>query len=548
MFFRTARSLSVICMFCASVSVCAWSDHFRIINNTTEDLQFQFFPGHHSGAHPSTGRVARYIDSDDISLTDGDWWASDGDLLITQSSTQCRYHYHGIANDHELTKLSFISGPQVCQQASLLRNDSEKDCNGEHNCIIFNPAFSWATRALQIQTNMADSLVLSKRQLLGTHNSAVSKHYIKNGIDDWVALNQSLSLTEQLNEGVRSIELDVVYSNKALRICHFHTDKNPDLLCFNNDTVQSALNEVRQWMADHTDQFVMLYLDVNHPLTPSQVHAMDQLLQNTFGKRLYTVADAYQLPLGDESVRYNHPLPMTKISVSDLLGKGKHVLVSAHKNFENSAQVFLNVLDDHGVGHYADDQGDCAKRNRDVFADIGHTRIWRLNGDRSLASAIVKGSDYITVDEIRQFQSCGINMYSVDQLAKNDARIAALIWSWQQYYPLDSNAADSQSYAVINSVTKRFENQTPISAVQQVLCHNSEADSWQLLAWSGQSMANDNIDGIKHLAASICQSAGLKFAVPKTSVQMASVNNGEQQSILVNLFRYQSKWIGDYSH
>lgn len=540
---RTTRMLLSLCLFALSVKVMAWSDHFRLINNTSTPLHFQFFPDHHSGAHPGQGDVPAYTDGEDVSITDGDWWSSDGDVQVSQGDVQCRYHYHGVANDHELTKLAYVSGPAICQQASLLRDNSEKDCNGEHNCIIANPDLTWASKALVLQTEMGADLPLSQRQLMGTHNSAVSKHYIQNGIDDWVALNQSLTLSEQLNLGVRSLELDVVYSNKALRICHFHTDKNPDLLCFNNKPVQNALSEIKQWMLDHKDQFVMVYLDVNHALNAEQVHVMDQQLQQTFGDRLYTVADAYQLPMGDESAQYNKPLPMSEISVRDLLSRGKQVVVSAHKDFDNSAQVFMHALNDGGIERYVEDQADCSKRNQDMFADPMHKTIWRLNGDRSLASAIIKASDYVTVDEIHQFQACGINMYSVDKLTQRDARVAALIWSWQQYYPIDAAQEGSEPYAVINPALKRFNNQTPISAVGQVLCRSPENKNWTLLPWSGQSLSDKDTVAIEHLAMSICQSAGMQFAVPQTSAEMSGIHLNEQQPVLVNLFNKQSHWL-----
>lgn len=518
----------------------AWSDYIRIINNSDSVLNYSFSPKHHSGAHPASGHLARFNQSASVALTDGDWWSSDGDLTLQQGDLQCSYHYHGIANKHSLTELKYVSGPERCRQVALLTDNAEHDCNGPHNCVIFSDDAGWTAQALALQSAMGQDVPLSQHQFVATHNSAVSSHYIKNGIDDLVALNQNLSLTEQLNAGVRSLELDVVYSNKHLRICHFHTDSDPDLLCFNNVTVQSILTEVNQWLQSHPNQLVLLYLDVNHPLSTEQELKLGRQLQNTFAAHLLTVADAYGLPLQAPSPIYAKPLPLAKLTQAGLIKQGKQIIVSAHKDFDNSPQVFMHLLNDTGVSGYSKDGDTCAQRDSTAFADPKHNSLWRLNEDRSIASAIIKDSDYITVESLWQFKQCPLNLYSLDRLQLHDPRLAAEVWSWQPGYPLPQSNVAFKPYGVLNPVTGRLQNQLPTSAIKQVLCYQASTRQWSALPLPIRAIAD--VRQMMLAANQVCAASGAQFAVPINSNQMVAARAVVTQAALVHLIWNQAGW------
>lgn len=523
-------SLMFFLLFCSSSAV-AWSDHIRVINNSNAALSYVFSPKKHSGAHPSSGVIDAMAQGESVALTDGDWWSSDGDLTIRQGDLECTYHYHGIANKHSLTELRYQAGPERCRQVALLTDNAEHDCNGPHNCLIFSDDAGWAAQALALQSDMADTVPLNQHQFVATHNSAVSTHYIKNGIDDLVALNQSLSLTEQLNAGVRSLELDVVYSNKDFRICHFHTDSDPDLLCFNNASLRSVLGEVRQWLDSNPHQVVMLYLDVNHPLSNQQVQQVDQMLQGIFSARLYTVADAYGLPLAKESNRYAQPLPVAQISFDKLRRLGKQVIVSAHKEFDNSPQVFMHVLNDTGLAGYLKGGDTCQQRDVAAFADSMHHTLWRINGDRSLASAVVKESDYITVESLWGLKQCPLNLYSMDKLQHNDARLVAQVWSWQPGFPLPQTNVAAKPYAILSAATGRLQNKVELPDITSVLCYQASTQQWQALMLPSEP----DVRALVVRAKQVCRAAGAVFAAPINSYQMMAARLVVTQPTLVNL-------------
>ncbi|MDF1654084.1 MAG: phosphatidylinositol-specific phospholipase C domain-containing protein [Coxiellaceae bacterium] len=541
-------TIVLVCLWLSN-SALAWTEYMRIINNTDQSINFKFSPTKGSGAHPDTGDIAADSDGQSVGLSDGDWWQSNGDLTITQNNVSCVYRYQGVANKHSLTKLEYRSGPEQCKQANLLTEDATHDCNGPHNCVIFNPDSTWVNKALKLQRAMSYAEPMTKHQVVGTHNSAVSKHYIDNGIDRLVALNHTLSITQQLNEGVRSIELDIVWASNALRICHFHTDNNPELLCYNNAKLDSLLNEINIWMKAHPDQFVFLYFDVNHPIDAEKMIGVDKQLQQIFGSRLYTEADAYKLPLGPEGSQYNHPMPANKVSIQQLLQQGKQVVVSAHKDFENSPYVFMHLLNDHGVDDFVDlvknQKLTCAQATQQMFQDPGHTTLWRLNGDRAWASEVAKKSDYVTVDGIYATRACRLNMFSVDELKQGDARIDAQVWSWQQGNPLTQSAQNAKPYAVIDPQTKRMNNQSLLSTVPQVLCYRAgHMPQWSVVPWNN-AVASDDVVGIQYSAQQACQSHGAKFATPATSDEMSTVQSLVKTPVIVNELYSNGQWIAN---
>jgi hypothetical protein len=518
-------------------NVYAWSDHIKVINNTAAALSFSFHPDHHSGAHPATAEVAAHTASQSVTLTDGDWWQSDGDIEVKQNALICRYHYHGMANVKSLTQLVVQGADPRCQAASLI-TDNVHDCDGPHNCLIFNPPPRWVSLALSSQQHLADAEPLNRRFMLGTHNSSISSHYVDNGIERLVAMNQKLSMTEQLNLGVRSLEIDVAFAGNALRVCHFHTEKNPDILCFNNHPVSALLAEVNRWLVAHPHELLMLYFDINHPLGAGQKLQLEKMLQQTFAGKLYR-----------QSLQKD-VLDLGSLSVRQLLAKGWQVFAVSKANFDSSvlfskaqAKGYLaSVPEDAGIEHFSKATGSCRQRLAQVFAgDAEHASFWRLNGDRSVASKLVHSDDYITVTAINRALPCGLNMFSLDELVNGDARLAAQVWSWQQGYP-QSQAGDVASL----SAKGYFVNDQEPAALPAVLCYSAALQQWRVAPWNAQVPAND-WTGIAWHAKTACHSLAAegtwRFAVPVTPQQMLRVQKiAAGRTLLVNLHRAAGQW------
>lgn len=176
---------------------------------------------------------------------------------------------------------------------------------------------AWLSHAIKQQTKLVQTLPLCYATLLGTHNSAISLadgygnlddyfqgffKYIRWALHDFSGAplhtnNQLLSLTDQLNLGVRSVELDTHWVGGVLRIAHCgglhmpQLNKLIDALNFvakllhrhirwDTETLgcvpslssipsveqrllTDAMQEIKEWMVapENADEFLILYFD-----------------------------------------------------------------------------------------------------------------------------------------------------------------------------------------------------------------------------------------------------------------------------------------------
>ena len=112
---------------------------------------------------------------------------------------------------------------------------------------------SWTHRAVGFQARLGDPLSLTEAAWVGTHNSfnALANGFTLSHGDS----NQQLTLAQQLDVDVRSIELDLHVLQRAqgptVVVCH---GRGPDELhfgCTTEPTLAQVLPQVRDWLAAH---------------------------------------------------------------------------------------------------------------------------------------------------------------------------------------------------------------------------------------------------------------------------------------------------------
>jgi hypothetical protein len=161
---------------------------------------------------------------------------------------------------------------------------------------------SWAHQVAQFQYALGDSLPLREAQWIGTHNSF-------NSLTDSLTLshldsNQQLSLTQQLDVDVRSIELDLHYiprlellGGRAVTVCHGQPPSSADFGCTFEPLFTTVLPKVSTWLNDHPGQVVLLYLEdemKNAAGYASTVATLDKVLRRPDGSSLIYRPDAAQ--------------------------------------------------------------------------------------------------------------------------------------------------------------------------------------------------------------------------------------------------------------
>ena len=314
----------------------------------------------------------------------------------------------------------------------------------------------WVDASLRFQRILQRDLPLVRSTMIGTHNSAIAQAYgygieqgyiegllnvtLFQGDDLGEGVSQFLSVTDQLNLGLRHIEIDITsgYFEPVEKhpewphlddifVCHSPVPLDPEtilkveaaarkrhidlgwdarnLSCAGtNVPYRAMLDEVAAWMAkpEHADEVVVLYLDTK-PLTvqfASQTKAAHASMRAAFDgiTALWTPAD------GD-------PLQQTPAA---LVAAGKRVVFEDHDDGwkkDGPPLVFTPDLF-HQIG--APDVGDdCAVGGTPVGEWRG--RVWQ----RALEPPPGFG---------RRAAACALGLTAPNYLRPQD--VADYVWSW----------------------------------------------------------------------------------------------------------------------
>ncbi|MFL5870414.1 MAG: hypothetical protein ACJ75R_04990, partial [Solirubrobacterales bacterium] len=124
----------------------------------------------------------------------------------------------------------------------------------------------WVQGALADQYELGSSLPLRNAPWVGTHNSFNSVAEMSPTLSD-LDSNQQIKIVDQLDLGVRSIELDLhwipslsPYGGFSPVVCH-GTDKHVG--CSIEKPLGPVLDEIGGWLREpeHRDQVLLLYLE-----------------------------------------------------------------------------------------------------------------------------------------------------------------------------------------------------------------------------------------------------------------------------------------------
>jgi hypothetical protein len=388
------------------------------------------------------------------------------------------------------SRLLFTLLIHVVEARDLAKDCTRKRlCNGDFLCADVCVMGSvgvdpFASTALQLQRNLQFDERLARHTLIGSHNSAISLAY-GYGIEEdgfETLLNQTLytnddlgegvdgsfTLTDQLNMGLRHLEVDITAGYFRLPprldtffVCHSPVPLDPatilrveaaarrenvslgewkaDKLSCLGTTVplQTMLLEVRAWLHANPNDFIVLYLDTK-PLTMvsrSQSDAMSKLLRSVFGDSLWAVGTD-----GGADLLLNQ-------SVRSLVGRGKRLYVEDHEDAYNKAAdriVFTPAVWSHQFGP-ADLSAfpECA---------IGGDTNWYTNvggPSHPLARGLYDGGSVLSDgtqphDSARAAATrCGVNVVSPNYVQPRD--MAAFVWTWDHGEPVTEPPRDTPS-------------------------------------------------------------------------------------------------------
>ena len=217
--------------------------------------------------------------------------------------------------------------------------------------VVVNPWIAFSTRT---QASLSTFGSFCEHQSIGTHNSAITAAYGFGVEDQFYSMilassylqfsevrtfSQYYSITDQLNLGIRHIELDIHYFHSQLRISHcgfsvgivnyvfhflerwlrlFHfaydTETIGCLPSFNGIPAEdqllmtSVLDEIADWLREerNRDEFVILYLDTSENLVRwNQVTTLRQAILDSFGNLVVRPSTEWSIR---ESIRHGQRL------------------------------------------------------------------------------------------------------------------------------------------------------------------------------------------------------------------------------------------------
>ena len=300
----------------------------------------------------------------------------------------------------------------------------------------------WARDALDDQYYLGSALPLRDAQWVGTHNSFNSVAEMGPTLSAQDS-NQKITLEDQLDSGVRSLELDVHLfpsasgGGPAPVVCHaaeLHAG------CSAEKPLPVVLDEVGRWLARHPRVVVLLYLE-DHLDTEAGYDAGAAAVEQKLGGVLYRPSGGGCRPL---------PLDLTRSAVRRA---GKQVVVVGSCGMGSGWPAFAfdwsKVHDEKRPIGYQDFPG-CGPDFTRAEYDAKLIRYFEDSTQVTTGASAVGASerdDGITVETAGRMTRCGVDLLGLDQLAADDPRFEALVWSWAPGQPARSHGCAAQQGA-----------------------------------------------------------------------------------------------------
>ena len=394
--------------------------------------------------------------------------------------------------------------------------------------ILQNVKQPWIASTLKLQREIDVDAPLNEATFIGTHNSYNSKSYATPL--RYIDPNQLLSISEQLDMGIRSIELDAHWTttsslSKDILLCHAQ-DNHIGCSLFDRN-ITEGLQEIRDWLKANPNEIILLYierhLDGHEPKLAS-------LLKEYLGEFIYKASFVRK---SGADTKNCVALPSTSLTKANILKAGKQLIIvtktcsgasSQYKEQDTPNEswndyVFAGIGDIPTLPYTFIDSTitnftaypDCSKSNL-FYPDINHTSMWRIYEDRTNLSSVIHKEKQLLDDDMRELMRCGINWPTVDMLSAADSRLTAAIWSWARAFP-----QDDQGQCAISKINEGIKNTSCDKIMAGFAC--KEEKTHQIKALSIAGTWTNGETNCKLFAGKTWH-----FATPINGAQMTALN------------------------
>lgn len=352
---------------------------------------------------------------------------------------------------------------------------------------------TWVHRANEFQYRLGDRVPFKDAPWIGTHNSANSTSELPTA--SHTDSNQQLTLTEQLRLDMRSLEIDVHWTNSvyaagepAAVACHARPKGEMHAGCSTERLMGERLREVDAWLEANPDEILLLYLedaiedDVGYASAGAEVAEI-------FDGQLYTGEPGCQ-PL---------PLALTREAVR---AAGKQVVIVSDCGTGAWAQSVFSWKGD--VSH---ESGTPVGPTECPRMDYANRLVRKYEDSTWVAAATAGGTGgWITGEHVRTMMACGVDLIGFDQILPRDGRLEGAVWTWA-----GEDAMPAAGECVVQNADGRWEGESckrkyPPACV-------TPAREWLVLADAEKAKG----------AAGACRDVGLVLGTPRTSEENAAL-------------------------
>ncbi len=295
---------------------------------------------------------------------------------------------------------------------------------------------SWVHRAAQLQYALQDDLPLTRVQWVGTHNSFNSAN--ESPTISHFDSNQQLSLTQQLDVDVRSLELDLHLIGGRVLVCHGRGRSELHLGCTTEPQLPARLAEIAAWLQrKHPDQVLLLYLE-DHVEDAAGYAQTLAALRAAFGERLYR-------PTGPAGSKGCVPLPLALSRKAVRRADAQVVLVGDCAS--GWAPLVFGWNDEHVEGGSTTAFQPFPACDQTYKTGVYGRKLVRYYEDSTLVATVISPTtppedpERLTPEKTAAMTACGVNLLGFDQLLPDDGRLEATIWSWAKDEPNAASGA-----------------------------------------------------------------------------------------------------------
>lgn len=289
---------------------------------------------------------------------------------------------------------------------------------------------SWVSRALASQYELGSDVGFVNAPLLGTHNSFNSVAEMGPTLEPARA-NQDLDLTDQLEVGVRSLELDLHRSAGAGGpvdrpvVCH----TTPFAGCTATRELDPLLAEIGDWLRrpESSEQVVLLYLEDD--LDDLGTHdAAARIIDADLGDLIYRPSAG-----GCEEV----PAKLTRDQVR---AAGKQVVIVSGCGSGEAWQSLAFSWREHRESRPRGFE-DFPACGPDFTPEQYRTSLIRYYEDVTRRPGAGGADDGITPRTAAAMARCGVDLLGFDRLEPLDGRLRSSVWSWAPREPARGRCA-----------------------------------------------------------------------------------------------------------